>query len=251
MTITPLDDMNPTCSLFCFRKYKSTSIMLHSITLILWAAGLSGLIYSYRKWASYRAFRAAALQHGCKRPPKYPHTDPFFGTDLVRDRKKFAAEGRFLKSNEQIFDRLGVKTYEERFFDVSIIATKEARNFQQVAALSFHDYGKANLISTAAMIGNGILFQDGPVWKHSRNLIKPTFARSEISDAAMFGRHLNRFLEGIPRDGTTIDLQVPLHRLVSAPLFLQPLHFTNPLVLVSRRSFRIHTWRFYGLTAPR
>jgi cytochrome P450 len=191
--------------------------MLYSVTVVFWAVGLLAIIYAYQKWSSYRAFRTAVAQHGCKRPPKYPHRDPFFGTDLLRERKRLSDEGRLMRSFGPIFERLG-KTYEEKYFDITIINTMEARNFQQVTALGFKDYGKANLVSSARMFGKGILTQDGAVWKHSRDLVKPTFARSEISDVEMFGFHFDRFLEGIPRDGTTVDLQPPIHKLVCSLL---------------------------------
>jgi cytochrome P450 len=121
--------------------------------------------------------------------------------------------GRLMRTHAGFFDLYG-KTYEEKFFDVRRINTMQAQNFQQITALNFNDYGKANLISTVPMMGKGILFHDGPIWKRSRDMIKPTFARVEISDVESFSYHFDRFLEGIPRDGTTIDLQGPLHNLV-------------------------------------
>ncbi|KAN0098399.1 cytochrome P450 family protein [Hyaloscypha variabilis] len=186
--------------------------MLYTATVLLWAFALLSTVYFYKKWASYKAFRAAALQHGCKRPPKYPHTDPFFGTDTLRERNKLKKQGRLLRSLGAHYERLG-KTYQEKFFDLTVINTMEPRNFQQVTALGFGDYSKASFADAYPMFGDGILNQEGAVWKHSRNLVKPTFARSEIADVAMFEFHFERFLEGIPRDRTTIDLQQPIHKL--------------------------------------
>jgi cytochrome P450 len=193
--------------------------MLNSLKFTLWATGLLVIVYFYGKWTSYKAFRAAATQQGCKRPPKYPHRDPIFGTDLLRERKKLMGEGRFRKSLGQHYEMLG-KTYQEKFFNLTIINTMEPRNIQQVTALGFPDYTKTNLVNTAPMFGKGILSQEGAVWKHSRGLVKPTFARSEISGVAMFEFHFERFLEGIPRNGATVDLQLPIHKMVYFPTFL-------------------------------
>lgn len=207
--------------------------MLQSITIAFWAIGLLATVYSYQKWNSYKAFRAAAAQYGCKRPPKYPHTDPFFGTDLLRQRKKFMEEGRLLRSFGAHYELLG-KTYREKFFDLTIINTMEARNVQQVTALGFHDYAKATLVNSTPMFGKGILSEEGAVWKHSRGLVKPTFARSEIADIAMFEFHVDRFLEGIPRNGATVDLQLPIHKLVYPPNASLLRLCTHDLKLVSR-----------------
>lgn len=190
--------------------------MLYSVPVIFWVIGLLFVRYSYKKWTSYRAVRAAEAQHGCKPPPKYPHRDPFFGIDLLKERKTAVGAGRLMRTQAEWFDLCG-KTYEEKFFDVKVINTMQAQNILQITALSFNDYGKANLISTAPMTGKGILFHDGVIWKRSRDMIKPTFARTEISDVALLQYHFDRFLDMIPRDGTTIDLQDPLHNLVNDP----------------------------------
>ena len=111
------------------------------------------------------------------------------------------------------------KTFEEQFFDTKIINTMEAANIQQVAALSFQDWGKssAKTASSSPFLGRGIFSEDGAFWKHSRDLIKPTFARSEISDVNSLGLFVDRLLDLIPRDGTTIDIQPLIHKLVLKP----------------------------------
>ena len=50
------------------------------------------------------------------------------------------------------------------------------------------------------------------IGRAARDLIKPAFVRDEIADLAAFDRHVSRFLEHIPKDGSTVDLQ---------PLFLK------------------------------
>jgi hypothetical protein len=134
---------------------KIIPIMLYSIAVILWVAGLLAVAYSYQQWSLYRAFRAAAVKHGCKRRPKYPHRDLFFGTDLMNERRIASEAGRLLSSQAKYFELYG-KTYKEKFFDVMIINTMdtEARNIQQVTPLGFQDYGKANLIGSAPIFGN-------------------------------------------------------------------------------------------------
>ena len=116
------------------------------------------------------------------------------------------------------FDLYG-KTFEERFFDTKIINTMEAANIQQAAALSFQDWGKSSSRNaiTSPFLGRGIFSEDGAFWRSSRDLIKPTFARSEISDVNSLGLFVNRLLELIPRDGSTFDIQPLVHKLVLTP----------------------------------
>ncbi|TAQ84692.1 hypothetical protein B7494_g6984 [Chlorociboria aeruginascens] len=168
--------------------------------------------YAFDKWNSYRAFQAASLQHGCQRPPRYPHRDPIWGTDLLNEHMAAIREGRLMSLYMDHY-RLYGKTWEQQFFTTKIINTMDMRNIQEVMALSFQDYGKPSRKLFSEFIGDGIFAQDGPAWKHSRDLVKPIFSRSELLDVDRFGRHADRFLGMIPGDGTTVDLQLPLHKL--------------------------------------
>lgn len=116
------------------------------------------------------------------------------------------------------FDLYG-KTFEEQFFNTRIISTMEAVNIQQVTALSFRDWGKSSSRNASAspFLGRGIFSEDGALWKQSRGMIKPLFARSAISDVDSLGVFVDRLFKIIPRDGTTVNIQPLLHRLVSRP----------------------------------
>lgn len=94
---------------------------------------------------------------------------------------------------------------------------REPLNIQQVAALAFEDYGKdpERLTAQAPLFGPSI-FSDGPIWKHARAIVKPIFARAEISDIDHLACFVDRFMEFIPDDGRMLDVQPLLHRLVSA-----------------------------------
>ncbi|KAA8571396.1 hypothetical protein EYC84_001399 [Monilinia fructicola] len=89
----------------------------------------------------------------------------------------------------------------------------EARNFQQVTSLAFQDWGKASTTHSTPFFGQGIFFMNGAEWKHARELIRPTFSKAEISDVQFMERHVDRLIGLIPRDGTSIDLQLPLRKL--------------------------------------
>lgn len=193
----------------------SSSIMTQYLTSILWTGSILACVYVYRKWTAYNRFRAAATQYGCQRPQKYPHREPFWGYDLYRERTRATRRGQLMKLYEEHFDSYG-KTFEEQFFNTKVINTMEAANIQQTAAISFHDFGKVagRNRSSSPFLGRGIFTEDGAFWKHSRDLIKPTFSRSEISDVNSLGIYVDRLFDLIPRDESTIDIQPLLHKLV-------------------------------------
>jgi hypothetical protein len=139
------------------------------------------------------AFRAAVIQHGCKQPPKYPHKDIIWGTDLVRERFLAARSGQQMQLYMKHFGSFG-KTWEENFHGRKVINTMEAINIQQVAALGFQDYAKASQKDFAPFLGKGIFSQEAAAWRHSRDLIKPIFSRSEVSDVNSLDVHVTRLL---------------------------------------------------------
>ena len=185
-------------------------------TTIFSGALLVVCVYVYQKWGAYTAFRSAVLQYGCRRPRKFPHRDLIWGYDLYRERVKATQCGQLLKLYERHFKLYG-KTFEERFFGTKIINTMEAANLQHVLTQSFKDFGRtvgSRKNVSAQFMGTGILSSDGALWKRSRDLIKPIFARSELSDVNSLGSHMDRFLNIFPRDGSTIDIQPLLQKLV-------------------------------------
>ena len=192
--------------------------MAQILSLVLWTAALFVLVYAYQKWTLYHTFRTASAQYGCQRPSKYPHRDPIWGSDLVRERAKAVQRGNLMKLYMQHFKSYG-KTFEERFFETRVINTMEATNIRQIAALSFGDWGVGPTRGKAGepFLGRGVFSYDGTIWKQSRELIKPTFARLEISDLNSLAMYFNKLLALIPKDGSTVDMQLLLHRFVTLP----------------------------------
>ncbi|PQE09431.1 Cytochrome P450 family protein [Rutstroemia sp. NJR-2017a BVV2] len=127
-------------------------------------------------------------------------------------RMEAVKAGRQMGLFMEHFNNIG-KTWEENFFGARVFNTMDVQNIQQVSALAFDDYGKPAQNFFKPFLGDGFLSLDGLAWKHSRDLVKPIFSRSEVSDVDTLGFHVDRFLELIPSDGKTIDIQEPLHNL--------------------------------------
>lgn len=52
-------------------------------------------------------------------------------------------------------------------------------------------------------------------WQRSRALVKRTFSRFEVGNFDVLGFHIRRFLDLLRKDGSDVDLQPLLSRLVS------------------------------------
>lgn len=179
------------------------NILVYIIPLII-------LPYIYRKITSHIATRHLITQNQCEPPPSYP---PSQEPELLKTRTEATKNGTLMDLYMTHFDLYG-KTWEEHLFGTKIINTMEARNFQQVTSAGFQDWGKASTTHSTPFFGKGIFSMNGAEWKHARDLVRPTFSKAEISDVRWMARHVDRLIVLIPRDESTIDLQVPLRKMV-------------------------------------
>lgn len=56
------------------------------------------------------------------------------------------------------------------------------------------------------MLNNGIFTQEGPAWKHSRELLRKQFVQAQYRNLDHFGEHVDNLIAHLPLDGV-IDLQ--------------------------------------------
>jgi cytochrome P450 len=84
-----------------------------------------------------------------------------------------------------------------------------------ILATDFHTWslGQARIAQMTPYVGKGIFTTEGAEWKHSREMLRPSFERSQVADVSLLEKHVCRLLSLIPKDGTTIDLQPLFHHL--------------------------------------
>ncbi len=58
----------------------------------------------------------------------------------------------------------------------------------------------------APLLGNGIFTQEGPAWKHSRELLRKQFIQAQYQNLNHIREHVDNLLAHLPSDGI-IDLQ--------------------------------------------
>ena len=98
------------------------------------------------------------------------------------------------------------------------------QNLKVIQAIQFKKWGLGTRRKVGArlLLGDGIFTTDGKPWAHSREMLRPNFARAQISDLAPFERHVQHLVAAVPRDGSTVDLSELFFRLTidSATEFL-------------------------------
>lgn len=125
------------------------------------------------------------------------------------------ARGKRSELFTKLHKRYGA-TFEMKALSDTRLHIAHPENIKAVVATKFNDFGVGPIRGNigAPFIDRGVFTEDGESWKHSRALIRPTFNRAEIADLESFERHVVRFLDLIPRDGSPFDLQPLVKRLV-------------------------------------
>lgn len=158
----------------------------------------------------YHRRQAAARDLGCLPPTYAQQRDPIFGLDVVLQLLEALRNGRRNVSLGSLFQKYG-HTFQINSWGGNKIFTIEPKNLQAVLATDFASWGiePLRLFAFEPFVGKGIMCCDGNFWEHSRALIKPTFAKTQIADLHLsaFEAHVQRLIQSIPRDGTTVDLQ--------------------------------------------
>lgn len=64
-----------------------------------------------------------------------------------------------------------------------------------------------------SMIGDGIFTQDGPAWKHSRELLRHQFVRMQYQNLEGFREHVENLIDTLSKSQGVVDMQPLFYRL--------------------------------------
>lgn len=189
--------------------------MAYFMNLLVWASasGLGLLICS--SVLGYLKLQRNMRRNGCFSPSKYPHKDPLLGLDVFFDDAKARNRGDSASKERERFRNYG-KTFQVNSWGKRCIHTMDVANTQAILSQLFDRFGvePLRLHIGEPFIGKGVFSTDGAYWRQSRELIKPIFARAQISDFAALDVHLSHMIDRIPTDGSTVDLQALLKLMV-------------------------------------
>ncbi|KAI9743319.1 MAG: hypothetical protein M1818_003165 [Claussenomyces sp. TS43310] len=101
----------------------------------------------------------------------------------------------------------------------STLFTADEKNIEAMLATQFNDFGLGpdRRGSFRPLLGNGIFTEDGEQWIHSRSLLRPQFARDQVSDLDREEGHVQNMMLALPTDAskwtTEVDLSALFFRL--------------------------------------
>ncbi|GFN17139.1 hypothetical protein AtubIFM55763_002968 [Aspergillus tubingensis] len=168
---------------------------------------LAALVFASEFFRRYLKRRQFARQHGCQPVARSFSKDPFLGLDTILGTMRTRKEHRILERGCNLFRTLG-NTFTVKELGRSAIVTIEPENIKTVLSLNFNDYSlKHRYEAMKPLLGEGIFNTDGHHWATSRALIRPSFAREQVTDLRLLEELIQDLFASLPRDGSTVDLQ--------------------------------------------
>ncbi|KAK8196854.1 cytochrome P450 52A12 [Phyllosticta capitalensis] len=179
--------------------------MQPSVLLGLWAiaayVSVKFLLHFYHK--ARNAVKAKQL--GCQDPPFYNPWDIFgvfnvygmMSADKVKGVPQLVLQ-RWHESSK----KLGYPVRAMRFNVTgdTILFTSEPKNIQAMLATKFKDFslGPRRINNFEPLLGHGIFAADGKDWEFSRALLRPQFAREQVSDLDLEEVHMQNMMKALP-----------------------------------------------------
>ncbi|KAH8700700.1 putative N-alkane-inducible cytochrome P450 [Talaromyces proteolyticus] len=177
------------------------------LCLITLGFGLLRLHY----WVTRRNF---IRQNDCQETPSLTGGAHFFGLDIVYLLFKWSKNGLEKLPLDKQFAFLGSTFKMQRSFRL-IICTMDPRNIQSIFSLDAVSFGNHPLrhFAFSPLVGDGVMTMDGASHERARALIRPIFSRTHIENEAVYNVHVQKLIDLLPKDGSTIDLQPLFERL--------------------------------------
>ncbi|KAF7511834.1 hypothetical protein GJ744_003565 [Endocarpon pusillum] len=177
------------------------------------AACIAGY-WLYWQSTTGRRHRHLVKKHGCRPVRKIKNRDPVLGLDAVLAMRRWSDQHILVEKTSQKFFGSGATTVEFAILTANVILTCEAENIESVLSQNFRAFGIPGKPSELELLLHGGIFLNvGEAWHQSRELIRPTFARSEVADLDMLEKHVKTLIDGIPRDGSTVNLSTLFSQL--------------------------------------
>ena len=196
--------------------------MVSTFQALLGAGALYLLYCIYWELTVGAARRRMIREKGCEPVNRIPD-DPFIGLRVFWNARKWFKEHTVMENMYLRFQKQG-NTFAMKALGANVIATIEPENLKVIQALEFKKWslGKRRIEAFMPLLGPGIFTTDGQAWQHSRDMLRPNFARSQVTDLETFETHVGHLIDAIPRDGSTVDMQEMFFRLTidSATEFL-------------------------------
>ncbi|QDS75299.1 hypothetical protein FKW77_001309 [Venturia effusa] len=143
------------------------------------------IVHHVKKRKRERQLQLLSAKEGCQPARFAPNRWPF-GLDHLSTVIQADASGHLMEAFLGFHRSMGF-TFENRILGTYSWATIEPRNLEAIMSTHFEDWGlgpRRPIMFPA--FGDGIFVQEGPAWKHSREMLRPQFNHSQYDNMDNF-----------------------------------------------------------------
>lgn len=183
------------------------------LTLILCTLlSVSVLCFTATYYTRKNRYKRLRIQHECGSIPKLPQWDPFLGIDVLFEDYRHFVRHTVSALRKSRHDRFG-NTYGYTCLGKPAINTIDPDNVHAVMGVKSCDYtiGSFRRGLLSPVVGHGILTLDGMAWRKARRICRPLF-KSLVLATIPFERHIQRFFQVVPQDGTAFNIMDLIQR---------------------------------------
>ena len=184
---------------------------MNSLLVAVLVGTLPVIAYCARIWLTRLSF---ARQHGCGLPPARRSRPLLLRVGSKIQSARTAQHQCRFPAEVALFHQYG-QTYRDSTLIDSRLKTCNAENIQSVFGSKKWGIGPYRKRAMGPFCGDGFITNDGPVWEHSRSMLKPSFHRDNIADLGAFEDAVKSLIARIPGDGSTVDFQPLIELMVS------------------------------------
>ncbi|KAH7313654.1 putative cytochrome P450 [Stachybotrys elegans] len=151
-----------------------------------------------------RRLKRKAEQWGCSSAPS-PYPNGIKGYALLRESIAANRADRGPQFIVERMDRISkdCHTVHLPILDYEIYVTRDPENIKALFTSQDFDISGTRQLSWLPLLGKGIFTSRGQIWKHSRAMLRPLFAKEQISNVDVDEEHLQILLKQFPVDGKT------------------------------------------------
>ncbi|KAM7215915.1 putative cytochrome P450 [Rhypophila decipiens] len=188
--------------------------MMASVLLPLLSLTIFIFFWASRAFSKYLQYEQKRVQFGCQPLRRYRSWDMILGLDYVYSMMKAIKEDRFFEFQKQTYHTANgdySRVWTANFLGNRMVYSSASENMKAMSTSRKDCFGIEPIRVTNGAVGpftpGGVSSSDGAKWHRARDLIKPYFDRAAFSNLDRLQVHVDRLLNKIPSDGTTVDMQ--------------------------------------------
>ncbi|KAK5106304.1 hypothetical protein LTS08_000422 [Lithohypha guttulata] len=118
----------------------------------------------------------------------------------MRQKRLFAVQAQFLEPLDATCDNY--------LFGLQGFFTTDPKNLEYINNTKFEDFELGSRrLGCLPFLGDGIFCQDGPAWKHSRDILKRQFMRVQYNDLSTLEPFVESFVSSFAGAKSVVDIQ--------------------------------------------